>query len=93
MPSSIWRITVALLSPVTAQNLATENVTGDNGALGSRGRRGLGSIGEARDPRGREVARLSKLDIDSLLSFAGGHALQSGLGFSGRDGFSDLELP
>jgi hypothetical protein len=44
IPSSIRRVTVALLRPVMAQYSATENVTGDKGSLWSRGRRGFGDI-------------------------------------------------
>jgi hypothetical protein len=35
---------MALLRPVIAQYWATENVTGNNGSWGSRGRRGLGAM-------------------------------------------------
>jgi hypothetical protein len=45
MPSSIWRVTMALLKPVFSQNSAIEYVARVNGSIrSSRGRRGLGSI-------------------------------------------------
>jgi hypothetical protein len=94
IPSSIWRITLALLSPVIAQNLATEKVTGDKGALGARGRRGLAII--SKNPCGRsasKVARFPQLTVNSLLNLAGGHTLESRFGFAGRDSFVDPKLP
>jgi hypothetical protein len=93
MPSSIWRLTVVLLSPVMAQNCATENVTGDNGSLGSRGRRGLAGIREAHVVDLATRSRGFFSSVNSLLSLMGGHALESRSGLSGHDRFADPKPP
>jgi hypothetical protein len=41
----------------------------------------------------RQVARLSKLSINPLLSSVGSHAHETGLGLAGGDSLSDLEAP